>query len=122
MIVNHWASWCDGCVEEFSDLATLYVGAEKEGVEMVGISWELFEGGGPETAVQMVSHCQEEYNLLFGSWVLLDAPSVAFKALSIEWEKIPQTWLFKNGQRVYVHQGLLCEADIEVLLDKTREL
>ena len=120
-IINHWASWCDGCVEEFPALRSLYDKAQQEKIEVIGISWELFEGGGAESAVQMVSHCMEEYALPYGSWVLLDAPHVAFDILSVEWQKIPQTWLLKDGQRVYVHEGLLSESDVGVLLDRIRE-
>ena len=117
LIVNHGASWCDGCIEELPVLRSLYEQASQKGIEMVGISWELFEGGGPEAAVQMVSHCIEEYKISFGSWVLLDDPSTAFEALSIGWQKIPQTWLLRNGVSVYKHEGLLRAADIETLLN-----
>ena len=43
-VVNHWATWCDPCVEELPLLADLHARLG-ERAAFLGVSWDLFEGG-----------------------------------------------------------------------------
>ena len=43
LLVNHWATWCEGCVEELPLLVDLYK-KWSEHVDFVGVSWEAFQG------------------------------------------------------------------------------
>ena len=42
IIVNHWATWCDPCVDELPRLVRAAAGVADIG-EFVGVSWDLFD-------------------------------------------------------------------------------
>ena len=91
-IVNHWATWCDPCIEELPHLIALHR-ALGSSVEMLGISWDLFEGGVLKGAAQKVEAFSEGQGLTWGSALVTAPPEVFFGALDIDWQRIPQTWI-----------------------------
>lgn len=94
-LVNHWASWCLPCIEEFPHLISLH---KKLGdrVEFVGISWDMFDKrGDQEDIVEHIENYADGHEVLWPS-LLVDEKVGAeafFEALEISYDKIPQTWL-----------------------------
>ena len=93
-IVNHWATWCDPCIEELPLLIDLQTRLG-EAVELVGVSWDLFEGGETLPTAMKVAAFAEEHKLTWGSALVTTPPESFFAALDIDWKRIPQTWIIE---------------------------
>lgn len=106
LLVNHWATWCEGCVEELPDLVEL-VQAHAGAIDAVGISWELFSSSRPG-AVQRVEAVARRHGLAWPSWIFDGEPEELFEGLSLTDRLIPQTTLFgPGGKRRFHHVGAL---------------
>ncbi len=106
LIVNHWATWCDGCVEELPDLVRL-AGALGEQVEFVGVSWELFSAP-RDTALDRVAEVGARYGLGWPSVVFGGPPDELFDGLGLEVQLIPQTFaVMPDGSVGFHHVGPL---------------
>ena len=120
-VVNHWATWCDPCVEELPVLAQLHadLGAQ---VVFLGVSWDLFEGGSPAATAREVARFADEYGIGYPSLLVHADPEDFFAALDITvFQKIPQTWVVDDGGAV-VHriEGVLDAAGAAALADLLR--
>ena len=111
--VHHWASWCDGCMEEIGEIKTLSTWLKQHEVEVVGVCWELFNGTPPQHAFPVVSHIHNEYPLPFNSSINKDSPEEMFEALTIREELIPQIALYKSGEKVWEYVGVMTQSQIQ---------
>jgi len=118
-VVNHWATWCIPCVEEFDLLKSLHAQLP-DGVPLEGLSWDLFDPRGDEDDIAehvanfSAGHRLEWSSVLIGESV--EAPSF-FEMFSVTNETIPQTWVVDDlGAVLYRVDGVLTEAHIEPLL------
>jgi len=110
LLVNHWATWCDGCVEELPLLLALHE-QFGESVEFIGINWDRFQGTDTGTAlIQKVEEVSQEHGLAWRSLIVDAEPEALFQALDMQCQTIPQVWLVDSSGRV-VHR-------VEVVLDK----
>ena len=113
LVVNHWATWCDPCLEELPELRKLNASLPKDAM-LLGISWDLFEGGSPPSALSRVGEFMEENALSYPNWLVVDEPEEFFSTLSIEWKRIPQTLVISPaGEVVKRINGLLTSAHLE---------
>jgi thiol-disulfide isomerase/thioredoxin len=98
-IVNHWATWCDPCIEELPVLVDLHrrLGGS---VELLGVSWDLFEGGTIAETAEKVSTFAQEHGLTWATALVTTPPESFFGALDIDWKRIPQTWIIDPSGRI----------------------
>ncbi|MEE2750370.1 MAG: TlpA disulfide reductase family protein [Myxococcota bacterium] len=102
-IVNHWATWCSGCVEELPLLVELSgrLGSE---VEILGVSWDGFQGLVPRDQwVEEVEQCSLEHGLSWGSMVVDGEPDAFFERLGLSCQTVPQVWVVNQEGHV-VHR------------------
>ena len=115
-IVNHWATWCDPCIEELPLLIALHARLG-EAVELVGVSWDLFEGGETLPTAMKVAAFSEEHGLTWGSALVTTPPESFFAALDIDWKRIPQTWIIEPDGAIRRRiEGVLDAESVEALV------
>ena len=115
-LVNHWATWCEGCLEELQLLVELRASLASE-VEFLGISWEGFEGGmlGQDLIDEVRSHSRQ-HGLSWGSLLVEAPPPEFFDRLGMECETVPQVWLIDAaGTVVHRIERVLEPEDIQEL-------
>ena len=124
-VVNHWATWCDGCVEEMPELARLQ-NALGDDVEFVGVSWDRFqplEGmGATKSAIRDV---MEQAGASWPTLVLDDSvvPEELFERWKMQVHTIPQTWVVDDrGMIVERVEHVMTAAMVDELATKIREL
>ena len=106
-IVNHWATWCDPCIEELPVLVDLHRRLHGQ-IELIGVSWDLFEGGEIAETSEKVAAFAEQQGLTWGSALVTTPPESFFAALDIDWKRIPQTWILDtNGKIIRRIEGVL---------------
>ncbi len=115
-IVNHWATWCDPCIEELPLLVALdrRLG---ERAEVIGVSWDLFEGGQILPTAMKVAAFAEQHGLTWGSALVTTPPESFFADLGIDWQRIPQTWVVAPDGRILRRiEGVLDAAAVDELV------
>ena len=111
LLINHWATWCDPCIEEFPILKKMKKALTS--FTLIGISWDLFEGGQPPNVLERVSEFSHDHDLGYGSWLVVDSPDLFFENLDIEERKVPQTWVVSpQGERLLTIVGVVTDAHI----------
>jgi len=118
-VVNHWATWCIPCVEEFDLLKSLHARLP-DGVPLLGLSWDLFDPRGDEDDIaEHVANFSAGHGLPWPSVLIGEAvePPDFFAALSVTNQTVPQTWVIDDtGAVLHRVEGVLTEAHIESLL------
>ena len=117
LLVNHWATWCEGCVEELPLLVELH---KKWGdqVDFVGVSWEAFQGGSGVSLLREVHGFSKALGLAWDSWVLSDSPDTFFETMSMTCQTIPQIWLVTTDGEVAARFEEVLDLDSQNALDK----
>ena len=120
MLVNHWATWCTGCVDELPALVDL---RERHRVllDIIGVGWEGFQGAGPDEQLRSVERVANEHGIDWPTLVFDGAAEVLFEGLGLEVHTIPQTHLYSaDGELLASFHEALDEAAvsrIEALLN-----
>ena len=119
VVINHWATWCEPCQDEMALLAQLQTQLGE--VELVGLSWELFEDGRlPEqTAISRIQAVSDTHGLNWANWLIKDDPDTFFDTLSLSKKLIPQTWVIfpKSFSQRWEHHGVLQEDDLSRIVE-----
>ncbi len=117
LVIHHWATWCEPCEEELPRIEAL-AGALAGQARVLGVSWELFEGGGdPGTVAQRVAAYQQGAGLSWPSLLFTEEPEALFDALSLSFERIPQTQVLGADGRVMKRfDGPISQADVTDLV------
>jgi len=110
-LVHHWATWCDGCMEEIADIQRFASKLKEKGILTTGLSWELFNGTPPQHALPVVQHVHVANALGFTSKLIKGNPDDFFESLGLTEHQIPQTALYNNGECIYSHLGILSEVE-----------
>ncbi len=120
-IVHHWATWCESCVEELPLIQRLADAAARGAgrVEVVTVSWELFEDQRPAaTVVGEIERFLHAHGLTFPVLVFDGEPAALFQACQLSMHQIPQTAVLDaDGGRLREFDGPLSEADVDAILD-----
>lgn len=113
LLVNHWATWCDGCVEELPLLVALH-GRIGGRLDFVGVGWELFSSAeGPEGALRAVEAVARAHGVGWRTLVFTGEPHELFAGLELADELIPQTLLLDaDGAVRFRHTGPVGSAEI----------
>lgn len=104
-LVNHWATWCIPCVEEFPALLELH-GRYGGRLPFQGIAWDLFDPrGDAEDIREHVENFATGHALAWPSLVVPEGTEAEafFAALELSFHQIPQTLLIDADGRV-VHR------------------
>lgn len=115
-LVNHWATWCEGCLDELHLLVELRDALGSE-VKFLGISWEGFEGGmiGQDLIDEVRSHSRQ-HGLSWGSLLVEAPPPELFDQMKMECYTVPQVWLIDAaGTVVHRIERVLEPEDIQEL-------
>ena len=115
LLINFWATWCDGCREEFPDLVKID-NDYRDKLNFVSIS--LDEVTEIKTAVPAFLKTMKAQM----SVVLLNVkdPEPAIHAVDAMWDgALPATYLYdKDGKVVFKHFGVIKPAELRSAIDK----
>ncbi len=117
LVINHWATWCDPCVDELPRLVRAAAGAG-DTADFIGVSWDLFDHpGDPKKVAKAVAQFADSAGVGYASVLFTGQPAELFAALNLDFELIPQTLvLAADGRVVLHHKGILTDADVNPLL------
>ena len=122
LLVHHWATWCDGCMEELDDIQRFVASLQENSISVYAVSWELFNGTPPQNALPVVQHVHEAHKLTFSSHIVRGNPEDLFAKLDLKEQQIPQTSLYKDGKIVFFHLGILHQEQQEMIQTHIREV
>lgn len=113
-LVNHFATWCEPCVEELPLLVEL---RRRTGAEFLAISWELFMGWEePEEAQERLEAWAPSVGLDFPILLYTGQPQALLDALHIESGTIPHTVVLNaEGREILALARPLQADDLPVL-------
>jgi thiol-disulfide isomerase/thioredoxin len=121
VLVNHWATWCHGCVVELPLLVDA-VRALGDQVVVIGVGWELFAGS-RSTALDDLARVAADLGVTWPTLAVDGDADDLIGGLGLTDSVIPQTTLFSvRGERGFHHVGALEPADVERLLAASRAL
>ena len=116
LLVNFWATWCDGCREEFPDLVKIDEDYRAKGLNFVAVS--LDEVADIKTKVEPFL---KEMKATMPVVVLnTNDTELAIHAVDPNWQgDMPATFLYdKTGQIVFKHFGKIKPDELRSALDK----
>ena len=120
-LINHWASWCEGCVDELPQLSDLHAKYGSD-VEFLGVSWESFQFE-RDDVLSHVASFSRQHGANWPSVVVDDAPNRLFEALEMTVHTIPQIWVLNgSGDVVYRLEEVLDEEECVLLENVLQEV
>lgn len=121
LVVNHWATWCDPCVDELPRLVRAAAGLGSQ-ADMIGVSWDLFDHPGDARQVAArVADFAASSGVGFPSVLFTGEPAELFAACGLDVELVPQTLVLAPDGRVVWHKkGVLTDDDVFPLIAAAR--
>lgn len=117
LVVNHWATWCDPCVDELPRLVRAAAGVAEVG-EFIGVSWDLFDHPGKPAAVaKKVAQFADSAGVGYASVLFTGKPEELFEALGLTVHQVPQTFVIApDGRVAWQKQGVIEHDDVFPLI------
>ncbi len=117
LVINHWATWCDPCVDELPRLVRAAAGVADIG-EFLGLSWDLFDHpGDPQAVAKKVATFADSVGVGYPSVLFVGEPKELFAALGLSSELIPQTIvLAPDGSVAWRKNGVIEHDDVFPLI------
>ena len=116
LLVNFWATWCDGCREEFPDLVKIDDDYRSKGLNFLSVTVDELED--KRLAVSFIEEMKAKMPV-----VLLNVPDKepAIHAVDMNWDgALPATFLYdRTGNIVYRHFGKIKPEELRAIIDKT---
>ena len=121
LVVNHWATWCDPCVDELPRLVRAAAGCG-DLAEFLGVSWDLFDNpGDPSTRSAEVAAFADNAGVGYPSVLYTDPPESLFEACGLDVQLVPQTLvLAPDGAVVWHKKGVFEHDDVFPLVAAVR--
>jgi thiol-disulfide isomerase/thioredoxin len=119
VVVHHWATWCDACVEELPGVDAL-VERLGDAAQVLGVSWELFEPFGQEEfeVVGGLAKYAMDQGLTMPTLVYRGEPESLFAGLALDFEQIPQTRVFDAlGNELCAFKGPMTGEDLAAVVE-----
>src|SRR5205823_790047 len=115
LLVNFWATWCDGCREEFPDLVKIDNDYRSKGLNFLSVT--LDEVSDKNVAADFLKQMKATMPV-----VLLDVkdPDPAIHAVDAQWNgELPATFLYDRESKViFRHFGKIKPDELRAALDK----
>jgi thiol-disulfide isomerase/thioredoxin len=116
LLVNFWASWCDGCREEFPDLVKIDDEYRSKGLNFLSVTVDELED--KRLAVSFIQEMKAKMPV-----VLLNVADKepAIHAIDMNWDgALPATFIYdRTGALVYRHFGKIKPDELRAIIDKT---
>jgi thiol-disulfide isomerase/thioredoxin len=115
LLVNFWASWCDGCREEFPDLVKIDDDYRAKGLNFLSVTVDEIED--KRLAASFIAEMKARMPV-----VILNVPDKepAIHAIDMNWDgALPATFLYDStGNIVYRHFGKIKPEELRAIIDK----
>src|SRR5215510_7941740 len=115
LLVNFWASWCDGCREEFPDLVKIDDDYHAKGLNFLSVTVDELED--KRLAVSFIQEMKAKMHV-----VLLNVADKepAIHAIDTNWDgALPATFIYdRTGALVYRHFGKIKPEELRAAIDK----
>jgi thiol-disulfide isomerase/thioredoxin len=117
LVVNHWATWCEPCIDELPRLVRAMAGLG-DSAEFLGVSWDLFgHPGEPGVVAIEVARVADSAGVGFPSVLFTGEPAALFSACGLSEHTVPQTRVLAPGGRVaWAHAGMLDDDHVPALV------
>ncbi|HXT65086.1 MAG TPA: TlpA disulfide reductase family protein [Pyrinomonadaceae bacterium] len=115
LLVNFWASWCDGCREEFPDLVKIDQDYRARGLNFLSVTVDELED-----KAQAASFIEEMKAKMPVVLLNVADKEPAIHAIDMNWDgALPATFIYdKNGTVSYRHFGKISPAELRTAIDK----
>jgi thiol-disulfide isomerase/thioredoxin len=119
LLVNYWATWCDGCREEFPDLVKIDEQYRAKGLDFISVSLDDVK----EIKTEVPKFLKQMRARMPAYLLNVSDPEPAITAIDKEWAgALPATYLYDaQGQVVYKHFGPITPAELRAAIDKVME-
>jgi thiol-disulfide isomerase/thioredoxin len=116
LLVNFWASWCDGCREEFPDLVKIDQDYRARGLNFLSVTVDELED-----KAQAASFIQEMKAKMPVVLLNVADKEPAIHAIDMNWDgALPATFIYdRTGNVVYRHFGKINPAELRAAIDKS---
>jgi len=115
LLVNFWATWCDGCREEFPDLVKIDDDYRTKGLSFLSVTVDELED--KRLAVSFIQEMKAKMPV-----VLLNVADKepAIHTIDMNWDgALPATFIFdRTGAVVYRHFGKIKPEELRAAIDK----
>ena len=115
LLVNFWATWCDGCREEFPDLVKIDDEYRAKGLNFLSVTVDELED--KQLAVSFIQEMKAKMPV-----VLLNVADKepAIHAIDMNWDgALPATFIYdRTGTVVYRHFGKIKPEELRAAIDK----
>src|SRR5260221_8696963 len=115
LLVNFWATWCDGCREEFPDLVKIDNDYRAKGLNFLSVT--LDEVADKAKAVDFLKQMKATMPVVL---LNVNDPEPAIHAVDEKWDgAMPATYLYdKDGKVVFKYFGAIKPAELRTAIDK----
>jgi thiol-disulfide isomerase/thioredoxin len=116
LLINFWATWCDGCREEFPDLVQIDNDYRKKGLNFVSVSLDDIT----DIKTRVPDFLKEMKAQMTVVLLNVNDPEPAIHAVDDKWDgALPATYLYdKDGRVVFKYFGRIKPAELRSAIDK----
>jgi len=115
LLVNFWATWCDGCREEFPDLVKIDNDYRGKGLDFLSVT--LDDVADKTKAVDFLKEMKATMPVVL---LNVNDPEPAIHAVDEKWDgAMPATFLYdREGKLVFKYFGKIKPAELRAAIDK----
>ena len=115
LLVNFWATWCDGCREEFPDLVKIDNEYRAKGLNFLSVT--LDDLADKSKALDFLKEMKATMPVVL---LNVNDPEPAIHAVDEKWDgALPATFLYdREGKIVFRHFGKIKPAELRAAIDK----